>query len=416
MRRVFSRQGLGYVMSLPDIAGEISVASVHRERGDLRGEIAISCGLPGTRSHDGQLHAGRMNLSSVTNRQATAKYVAERAGDLGVDWRDLLEDFCARVLRAERERRPVVRVGDRPQRIAPRFQVEPIIPFHRVTTLFGAPGSGKSTLAVALGVSVQTGIVVVPGWRPTPTNVLYLDWETDEDDIDEKVKAIAAGAGIEDTVTFAYLACHGRSLADQLEYVVGAVQENAAGFVIVDSTIHAAGTSSSEGADAAETTLRLYTSFALLQATVVVIDHITKASAQDPSRPATPYGSVFKEAMARQAFEVRRADGAGDRSSIALYNTKASLDRRSAPIGLSVEQTTSRIVYRREDVTGDLLKPLSIASQVEAVLRSGALHYNEIAEIVELDDHKVRAVLSRHKGTRFVQLGEGKWGLVRHAG
>lgn len=419
MRREFARLGLGYVLRVPDMAIELTVAQIHKRSGDIVGEVSVAYGADGTRSHDGILHTGKMNMSSVQARSTLARYLNDRAGAAnGPDWADLLEDFCGRVLRTERSGRGVVRVGDRPERIAPRFQLDPILPWRKTTTFFGAGGTGKSTLAVAVGVSVQTGISVVPGWSASPTNVLYLDWETDEDDIDEKIKAIARGAGIDGAVTMSYLPCHGRSFADQVEGIAEAVQATDAGFVIVDSVVHASGTSSSEGADAAETTIRLYSSFALLEATVLAIDHVDKASANDPSRPAKPYGSIFKENMARQAFEIRREDGAGTKSSLALYNTKANRSRRMAAIGLSVEQSESGdlIRYARDEVSGALLKPLSLPNQVTSVLAHGAAHIKAIAEQLDVEEDKVRATLSRGKGKRFVQLGDGNWGLISHAG
>lgn len=424
MRRTFGPRGLGFALVIPELETEVACTQPTAKSGDVWSEVSISSSLHGIRSSTGELHRGRMNLSSVQARKTLADYLTRRAGGPieGLDWQDILEDFCGRVLRARRKSVGVVRVGDRPARITPRFQVAPVVPYHRVTTLFGAGGSGKSTMATALGVSVQTGLAIIPGFTPNPTNVLFLDWETDEDDIDEKVKAIARGAGIGDTVTLYYLACHGRSFADQVEAIAEARQEVDAGMVIVDSVVHAAGTSSSEGADAAETTIRLYNAFAQLDCTVLVVDHVDKASAMDPNRPAKPYGSIFKENMARQAFEVRRSESQGTRSSIGLYNTKANASRRLSPIGLWVEQTDdgSVIRYGREEIKGDLLRPLSMPAQIDAVLAAGALHLADIAEALGLDGDdgkaKVRATLSRGKGARFVSLGDGRWGRVSHAG
>jgi Mrp family chromosome partitioning ATPase len=414
--RRFERHGLGYVLRVPEIATEFAVSQVHRQRGDLMAEIVVSCGLPGVKAHEGRLHSGRMNLSSTTNRKTVASYIAERANVPDVDWRDLLEDFCSRVLASERKGKEPVRIGDRPRRIQPRYQVDPIMPWRKVTTFFGAGGTGKSTLAVAIGVSIQTGITVVPGWVPMTSNVLYLDWETDEDDLDEKIKAIVEGAGIDGAVTFTYLSCHGRPFIDQVEWISEVAQSIAAGFVVVDSVMHAAGTASSEGADAAETTIRLYSALARLEASVLLVDHVDKASANDPTKPAKPYGSIVKENSARQAFEVRRAEGAGDRSSLALYNTKTNLGRKLKPIGLWVDQTDDLVRYGREQVAGDLLRPLTIGDQIASMLGSGSQHVKVIAELLEVDEAKVRATLSKGKGRRFTSLGEGNWGLISHAG
>src|SRR4051812_39085540 len=110
MRRAFDKQGLGYVMRVPELAIEMTVDRLSRTRGELHGELAVSCGLPGTRSADGHLHSARFNLSGGTTRGSLAKVLVKRANTPDIDWEDLLEDFCRRVMAAERDGDPVIDV------------------------------------------------------------------------------------------------------------------------------------------------------------------------------------------------------------------------------------------------------------------------------------------------------------------
>src|SRR4051812_4679996 len=80
MRRAFTKQGLGYVLTVPELAVEISVDRLSRTRGEMHGELAVSCGLPGTRSADGRLHNARFNISGGTTRGSLAKTLAKREG------------------------------------------------------------------------------------------------------------------------------------------------------------------------------------------------------------------------------------------------------------------------------------------------------------------------------------------------
>ena len=78
---------------------------LRRDRGDLVGELSVSCGLPGARViDDGVLSVGWFNSSSPRIRVERAKQLGERARTGGkVDWAGLLEELCQRVLVAQRE-------------------------------------------------------------------------------------------------------------------------------------------------------------------------------------------------------------------------------------------------------------------------------------------------------------------------
>lgn len=416
MRREFERAGLGYVIRIPELATEIAVDRLTRSRGELAGELMVTCAMPGVRSADGHVHQARFNLSSTTARRTLAGELRDRAPLPDVDWKDVLEDFCRRVLNAEREGAPTVVVGSMPTSIKPAFALDPILAAGKPTILYGEGGSGKSTLAVAIAVSVQTGATVLPGMVARPADVLYLDWETSAEDVDAKVKGVAMGAEIEDGVTLRYRPMVG-PLVEQLESIAREVASGPIGLVVVDSVGLAAG-SSSDGSDAAESALRLFSAFRQLGTTVLAIDHVAKTEADTPTRASRPYGSIYKVNLARATFELRRVDSPGDRSSLALYNTKSNVGRRLAPIGLWVEhdEGTGAIAFGRQEITGELTRPLTIADQIADVLREGAMVPKEIASIIDVDDRKVRATLSKGKGRRFVQLDSGSWGLLSHAG
>lgn len=407
MKSEFETLGLGYVMRIPGFGVELAVPSIMRRGGDMHAELDVTCAMPGTRSTEGYLHRARFNLSSSSARVSLAKVLANRANLPDLDWFDVLETFCRRVLTAAAGGEPIVTVGDRPQRIAARYQLDPILPSDKTTILYGEGGTGKSTLAVACAVSVQSGLEIVPGWRPTAGNVLYLDWETDPDDVDEKVRAVAAGAGV-DEVKLLYRSCAG-PFVDMLEETAKTVAENGVRLIVIDSIGMASG--SSDGGDAADTALRLFAAFRHLHCSVLAVDHVSKNDLNDPGRTSRPYGSVYKAYLARATFEIRRSDGS-DR--IALYNTKSNLARKLKPIALSIEYAPGLIRYKPSELDEELAKPLGKADRLALVLRGGALTVAELASEIGVEDNYVRTVLNRQKG-RFVKLDDGRWGLASHA-
>jgi hypothetical protein len=415
VKRTFAREGLGYVMHVPELAIELSVDRLSRTRGDLSGEVSVAFGMPGTRSSDGNLHAARFNLSSGPARGSLAKTLAKRSGTEDVDWEDLLEDFCRRVMSAERQGSPIEFVGDRPTRIAPAWQLDPILPSEKPTILYGEGGTGKSTLATAIAVSVETGVAVIEGWIPRRAPVLYLDWETSPDDVDEHVKGVARGANIPGKVTLRYRRCFG-PLADQTDEIARLVATEGIGLLVVDSIGLAAG-SSSDGTDASESAIRLFAAFRAIGTTVLAIDHVSKGDALDPTKPARPYGSIYKTNLARATFELRRATPMGDIARVGVYNTKSNVRSLLPPMGLELEHRDDGVIrYSPFDIAMDaeLGRKASVWDRARAVLADGPMADDELAEELDVKANVLRSTLSRVAKQGLVERlpSSKKWSLI----
>lgn len=420
----FNRAGLGYALSLPDVATELRVGQVSRSRGELTGELTVSCALPAIASQTGHIFRGRFNFSSSQTRGTMAKHLASRTNGAGIDWPEILERFCVAVLTAEAEGQPFVRVGRMPQRIAERFLVEPLLPLGKTTILFGDGGVGKSYLAVGLAVTVETGDDVIPGFTPAARMpVLYLDWESDRADLDERLKAVCAGAGV-DAIEITYRRCIG-PLRTQLEAVAQQVTAESVGFVVVDSVGMAMGTSSETSADSNQGAIELFEALGELGAgretgvTVLAIDHVSKEAAGREAGAGKPYGSGYKAFLARSTWELRQgkekdADGT---MHLGLYHRKANTSRELAPIGLKYVNEDGRSVYwQREDITEETLeKGLSQSARINAALRDGGpMTDAELADYTGIDVNSLRVALSRgHKNKRYYKgPTTKKWALL----
>lgn len=404
-------------MSVPAIAVEIAVDRLSRTRGELHGEITVQCGLPGIRAVDGHVHQARFNLSGSTARTTLARILAQRADAPGLDWPDLLEDFCRRVLNAEREGDPVTKVGADPIDLsAAQFRLDPILPVGQVSILYGEGGSGKSTLACLLAVSIQTGVTVVEGWNPRRAPVLYLDWEGGRPSLNRRVRGIAMGAHIPAVVTIDYMDCRRRGpLAGFAEDVARLVDREGYGLVVVDSIGMASGTSS-EGGDANESAIRLFAAFGYLGTTVLGVDHVSKATADEPNKVARPYGSIYKSNLARATYELRRTKSPDGGSTLAVYNTKANDADTLAPMALSVTHADDgAISYLREErLPTALTRSLTRSQRIAAELRHGHLSVEDLALRLEDQENAIRAELSRHKSL-FNKLPSGLWEVIGHA-
>lgn len=413
--RIFRAVGLGYLMEMPALGTTFEVDRLRRVSGELHGDVTVRSRWPGAKTFDGVMHSSRFNLTAPSTRKTVARILSERApAQAGeeLDWLGFLEEFAQRVLTAERQGAPFEDVGTRPQRIDAGLLLDPLMPAKKATILFGDGGAGKSFLAVAIAVSVATGREIVPGFLPRfRTPVLYLDWETDPDDMDGRVKAVCCGAGV-DPVSIRYRIC-ARPLADQVEEVGRAVDQHEIGLVIVDSVGLAAGTSS-EGSDAAESALRLFTAIRALGVTTLCIDHVAKAAGAQQGGAGKPYGSTYKVNLARSVWEMRRAKAPGDeRTHVALYHRKANTMALHRAIGLVIDFASDNVRFDREEISDDdLTSAMSAPERIAALLAEHPLRVKEIAERAEMTESAVRTYLSRGKGSRFTKLETGDWGLL----
>lgn len=416
MRRVFAKQGLGYVLTVPDLTIDMTLDRLSRTRGELHGELTVTCGLPGGRSADGHLHGARFNVSGGTTRGTLSKVLAKRAGTADVDWEDLLEDFCRRVMTAEREGDPVTLVGALPIPVGETYRLAPLLPEGQTTILYGEGGTGKSTLAAAMAVSVETGVSVIEGWTPRRAPILYMDWEAGRASINRRVRGVAIGAHIPAIVQVHYLDCRRRgALYTFAEDIARLIDLEGFGLVIVDSVGMASGTSS-EGTDANESAIRLFQAFGFLGTTILAADHVSKAETEVTNRPAKPYGSIYKTNLARATYELRRQKAPDGGSYLGLYNTKANDADTLPPQAISVVHgDDGSITYERLDqIPTELAGPLSQADRIASYLAGDRMTVEQLSDLTGIAENAVRAVLSRHK-RRFNKLPSGSWELLEEA-
>lgn len=320
----FEKRGMNYVGTYADGAVEVRIEKLHRSSGELKGMLAVHAnGRP--------ILYGSQNLSAPRSREGTARLVAERTRKLGLalDWSEVMETFCVKVLDAEAQGEPFVTVGTRPKREATPYLLYPMLPRDRATIVFGQGGTGKSFLAAAVAVSVATGLPVVQGWHiGTPGPVLVLDWEADSDEWNDRVAMVAHGIDSHPPLIH-YRNCIG-SLADQVEDVSRHVAQHGIALVIVDSVGMATPTGR-EGGDANEGALRLFAALRELRCTALLIDHVTGANVGKETAVEKPYGCYAEdtEVLTRRGW-VRHPELTDEDDVLGFENGRLRWERPSA--------------------------------------------------------------------------------------
>ena len=375
--------------------------------------VAVSANIPAVPE---KLHNGRLNISSSRERSGFASYLARRADDKdNTDaWLAIIERFCTLVLDSEMEGQPFELVGSRPTRTREEYRVYPILRDGKPHLLYGAGGSCKSFTALAMALSVVTGHPIIPGFKPQQGNALYLDWETDADDMDERVKELCAGAGLA-PVDMPYRRCSG-TLADQAEEVARYVDEHQVKLIVVDS-VEMASSGGERYGDANEPIIRFFSALRIIGCTSLAVDHINREDTKTKATVQEAYGTIYKANLARAQYYLRRAkENSGDGMvHIGLYDSKRNKGAGLAPIGLALQFAEGSLTYYRESIDQtDLVNALPLDERIWWALREPA-NTLSLSDTLGEKESAIRTILARRSPSKFVTLSDGKWARADYA-
>ena len=398
----FAKEGMGYHCWDDEVQTHFRLTHIKRSRGEINGELSITTNIEGVKTRDGVMHVARFNVLSSSTRSSLAKMLEKRTPNHPeMDWFDGLEWLCQHVILSESRGETIDEVGTRPASpVTDRWLVEPLVLKGRPSMIFGPGGAGKSLVALTCGLSVACHREIIPGMAPAVTGpVLYLDWETTADVINDRIQAVAKGHGFRPQGMF-YRRCV-RPLADDAEELSAIVALKGIVLVIVDSAAYAMGHQGEYG-DANEAVLRLHEALRLIGTSSLIVDHVNKTEARTKGGTAQPYGSAYKTNAARISWELRKAPSVEGELRINLFHAKSNDTRQLEPIGLNLDWDEGTIIFRKADVLeeeyDDRLDKMDTRDIISDLLADGAKRTpSVIARELNLKDGTVRGVLKRMK-------------------
>ena len=353
MQRTFKPVGdRRYVFAIPDLQLELDVDRLRREKHTLVGELAVRCGLAGARTVNGDsLSVADFNLSSARARTERARQLDKLTATPELDWERILEEFCQRVLTAERAGQPATSLRDFPRPVDAPLDVETVRLFRRhPVILFGDGGTAKSYTALFLaGKLEQRGV-----------KVLYCDWEFSGQDHRDRLERLF-GAKMP---AVAYIRCE-RPLVHEADRIQRIVQEDGIGYAVYDSIAFAC-----DGPPEASEVAGAY--FRAVRKIGVGSLHIAHVNRSD-SGDRKPFGSSFWHNGARGTWNCKAADQAAGELSIGLFNRKANIGPLRPAVAFRIDFTEDRTQFARIDPrdVDELAVSLPLWARVANELKGG---------------------------------------------
>ena len=393
-----------YRLLLEQIGVEFIIDRLRRNTwGELIGELTVRCDLAGARTYEGVLSVGDFNLSKIPERQARARYIADRSKAQDVDWAGLLEEFVQRVLIADRAGHPAVSLRD-VARPGPEDTAD-VDGFTLLTRhpqiLFGDGGSAKSYLALYIA-----GRLAQRGRR-----VGIFDWELAGEDHRVRFECLFGS----DMPDLRYLRVD-RPLVHCIDRIRRTVHDDRLDVGIFDSI----GVACDGPPEAAEVATRYYQAVRQLGPIGTVhIAHVSKAEGADQK----PFGSAYWHNSARATWFVKLAESlpGSNQITIGLYNRKSNMGALRSAVGFEITFTADRTIFRRVNVAdvADLAGHLSVRQRMAHLLRHGALSPDQIADELQAEAETVKRTARRYS-KQFTLLkgadGFPRIGLSERAG
>jgi hypothetical protein len=323
-------------------------------------------------------------------------------------WHVIIEQLAINSIRLHREGEPVCAI--RPAGICAEeeFLIEPFLYRGKPNLLYGEGGVGKSYLALVMCLVAQLPHLGGKlGLRcDTATPALYLDYESDKQEMTKRLAYLAAFSEEEEPLL--YRECT-LPLVDDIESIQEIVVENGIGLIIVDSLGVALGGSDLNDA---VTATSFFSVLRRLKVTSLILTHLSKESLNN--KHTSPFGSVFFYNLARSVWEVRREQGEEGEISLGLFHKKNNQGKLFPPIGYGLIFGENTVDIKKGDIktVPEFLEHLTLRFRISLLLEEGKMGTNEIAKELNTSRDTVRMMLNRMRKDKKVVKIDDKWGLL----
>lgn len=302
-------------------------------------------------------------------------------------WHSVIDLACRIAIKAQDDPGDFVELGSVKYDPAAReWLVEGFLPKRQPSIIYADGGTGKSMVALATAMSIAANIPIIDGISlPSDTGgVLYLDWETDEIELHERMLSITRGLKndlVPEDFPITYMRC-----TAPLEALEGKVKQwvdaNAGAFVVIDSLIPAL----DGDANDSETARRFMNTLRSLNCTSLILSHTSKEGRL--------FGSSFWWNLARNVWELKKEQAVGDTyTDLGFVHQKSNNSHKQKTIGVRMKIEDGETSFTKIDVLdtrGAIAASVGVKTRIASLLKgSGALTVDEIVQELHTADSPV---------------------------
>ena len=260
----------------------------------------------------------KINLTSQQSLNSIIRALEDMTSELfDINWKRIMEQLVYNVSKYKGGNMESVLIGNTPIVNEEKHFIFPFIRKNAINIIYGAGGSGKSYLSVLFGLLVQSGKSYA-GLAPDQGNVLYIDWESDPEDLNERLRAVKKGLvnahpDIEN-IEFLYYRAKDKFVNEE-DAIADMIVENDIKLIIIDSF---GGALAGEINDS-EASMQLANCLRSLNVSILGIDHVSKSNSN------SPIGTVYKVNLARNLWSVTsKIDEVNNEMEVVLKHTKTN--------------------------------------------------------------------------------------------
>jgi len=329
----------------------------------------------------------RLYLFGMRSRGDIAKTLANTmpspSGAAAIDWDLVMNGLVAELLASQRRPLEVVNLAEVPREPDQRYLIPGVLPVGKATILYGAGGTGKSMFAMGAAAAVQTGTSFAGFTHIEQGNVLYLDWESDQGDLSNRLYMASRGLGLKDSAPVRYLSCD-KPMGSITARLASLVDEHRIALVVVDS-IGMATAGGRDSGDLAEAAIRFFLDLRALGCSVLAIDHIASEDVKKGAAGTSkPFGSVFKVNAARNTFELQLDPRAptGEHRLI-MRHRKTNMGPRMSDRNYLVDWQPESVRFEESHWVPAVARPMT--NRIIDALITGAMPILTLVEVVSAD-------------------------------
>ncbi len=282
-----------------------------------------------------------------------------------------------------------------------KWFIEGLFPDRFPSMIYGAGGIGKSFVALIIAILACIGNQSFFNYRfiQAAINVLFIDFELDEMEQTRRAQQIAKGFNLPDVPRNLHYYSPEEPLRKLLPKLRSIIKSKKIRLIIIDSW----GASATDG-ESVEEVVYILTKLKELGVAVIILDHQSKNQAGENYRNKTPFGSVYKQNLARSVFQLQCVKAKDNQITLKLSHKKSNFSKLVNDIIFDINFEEDRIVLAestdKTPETEELERIWEVIKQLEDIGEKA------IQKAITAD---LQGEIARDKVISLLEKGEGTY-------